>query len=35
MKRPISELKLPAQKLFVDKAVKTKGKKRGTQYFAA
>ncbi|MCC7011093.1 MAG: DNA-binding protein [Planctomycetes bacterium] len=28
------ELKLPVQKLFDQKAIKTKGKKRGTTYFA-
>jgi guanyl-specific ribonuclease Sa len=28
------ELKLPVQKLFAAKAIKTKGKKRGTMYFA-
>jgi hypothetical protein len=28
------ELKLPVQKLFAAKAIKTKGQKRGTKYFA-
>ncbi|MCC7014844.1 MAG: hypothetical protein IT454_19940 [Planctomycetes bacterium] len=28
------DLKLPIQKLFAQKAIKTKGKKRGTMYFA-
>src|SRR5713226_6877556 len=33
MKIPTNDLKLPAQKLLADKKVKTKGQKRGTQYF--
>jgi hypothetical protein len=32
---PTSELKLPAKKLLSERKVKTKGQKRGTQYFAA
>jgi hypothetical protein len=35
LKIPTSELKLPAQKLIAGKAVKTKGQRRGTHYFAA
>jgi hypothetical protein len=35
LKIPTSELKLPAQKLLAGKAVKTKGQRRGTHYFAA
>jgi hypothetical protein len=31
---PSKELKLPVQKLFEAKAIKTKGQKRGTRYFA-
>lgn len=31
---PSKELKLPIQKLFAQKAIKTKGVKRGTMYFA-
>jgi hypothetical protein len=31
---PSKELKLPVQKLFAAKAIKTKGQKRGTKYFA-
>jgi hypothetical protein len=34
MKVSTSDLKLPASKLLADKKVKTKGQKRGTQYFA-
>jgi hypothetical protein len=30
-----NDLKLPASKLLAEKKVKTKGQKRGTQYFAA
>lgn len=35
MGMPTSELKLPARKLLSERKVKTKGQKRGTQYFAA
>lgn len=34
MRVSTSDLKLPAQNLLGDKLVKTKGQKRGTQYFA-
>ena len=34
MKIPTIDLKLPARKLLEDNAVKTKGQKRGTRYFA-
>jgi len=33
MKLPTKGLKLPIQKLLASKKVKTKGRKRGTQYF--
>lgn len=35
MRVSTTELKLPAQKLLAGKAVKTKGQRRGTHYFAA
>jgi hypothetical protein len=35
MKVSTNDLKLPASKLLAEKKVKTKGRKRGTQYFAA
>lgn len=34
VKSPTKELKLPIQKLFEQKAISTKGEKRGTKYFA-
>lgn len=34
VKSPTKELKLPVQKLFEQKAISTKGEKRGTKYFA-
>lgn len=34
IKAPTKDLKLPVQKLFEQKAINTKGEKRGTKYFA-
>lgn len=34
VKMPTKDLKLPIQKLFEQKAINTKGEKRGTKYFA-